>query len=69
MQNKDSTQFPELLSGQEARELIGITWPVWEALLEGGELPKPVDVANRIKWRRDDLIEWVKSRDAKDLSK
>lgn len=57
---KDRSTYPELLTGGESRQLIGFTAAVWMELLETEQLPKPVRVSGRLKWRKGELLAWVK---------
>jgi len=54
-----------LLSWPALRALIGMSRPnVWRQR-ERGEFPAPVRIsANRVAWRRRDVIAWIASRPA-----
>jgi len=52
-------EFPELLSGGESQRLAGLTPGLWAELFESQRLPRPVDVAGRLKWRKSDIVEWI----------
>lgn len=55
----DSASLPELLTGGQARQLAGISVVIWMELLETDRLPKPVRVADRFKWRKSDVLNWI----------
>ncbi|WP_417740410.1 helix-turn-helix transcriptional regulator [Rosistilla oblonga] len=54
----------ELLTGAEVRQLVGVSAPIWMELIETQQVPNPVDVGGRLKWRRGDILEWVSSMQA-----
>lgn len=60
--------YPELMTGAEARRYLGMIAPVWLELLETEQLPKPVRVHNRLKWRKTDLMAWVKGCEQVELA-
>ena len=45
--------------------LLGISRTTIWRLVKGGDFPKPISLGKRAKgWRREDIDEWVRSREA-----
>jgi len=61
-------EYPELLTGAESRQFLGIIPAIWMELLETEQLPKPVRIANRLKWRKQDLVAWLVSREPVEIA-
>ena len=62
-----NSELPELLTGTESRQLAGMPAVTWLELLETGQLPKPVRVGGRFKWRRADILQWVRELKQRDV--
>lgn len=60
MASNSHSEFPELMTGVQARQFIGLTTTVWLEFLETDRLPKPVKVGTRFMWRKCDLSKWVR---------
>jgi predicted DNA-binding transcriptional regulator AlpA len=62
------TDYPELLTGSESRQFLGMIPAIWMELLETEQLPKPVRIAGRLKWRRRDLVTWLQRREPVEIA-
>ena len=60
--------YPELLTGAESRQFLGMIPAIWMELLETEQLPKPVRIAGRLKWRKQDLAAWLESRETVEIA-
>lgn len=51
---------PLLLTRRQTAELIGSSLATVDRMSASGKLPRPLQVGGAVKYRRDDLIRWVK---------
>ena len=55
--------MPRLLRRQTVLELLDISETTLYRKVKKGELPKPISIGGKsMRWREDDLIEWIQSR-------
>lgn len=62
MARKRQDRYGELLDARESRDVLGISFVLWEALQADDMLPRPVKIATTWKWRKADLLQWVADR-------
>jgi excisionase family DNA binding protein len=51
---------PLLLTRQQAAQLIGTSLATLDRMRASGKLPRPLQVGGAVKYRRDDLVQWIK---------
>lgn len=50
---------PLLIAADEVARLLNISKRTLWRLLSAGKLPKPVRLGNAVRWRRDELEQWI----------
>lgn len=55
-----SLKLSPLLTVRQLAELLQVsTRTVWR-MQSAGELPEPIRISHRVRWRRDDVEEWLR---------
>ncbi len=58
-ENSDGSPQPLLLKDEEVASLLGISRrSVWR-LVSSGRLPEPVRLGGSVRWRYQDIADWV----------
>jgi predicted DNA-binding transcriptional regulator AlpA len=50
---------PLLLRARDAARLCGVSPATWHRLVSAGKTPAPVRLAGAVRWRRDELSDWI----------
>lgn len=48
-----------LISAEKVAELLGISKRTLWRLLSAGRLPEPIRLGSVVRWKRDELQEWI----------
>lgn len=48
-----------LLTASEAAALCGLGRSTWWRHLSSGKIPGPVRIGRSVRWRRDELLDWL----------
>jgi predicted DNA-binding transcriptional regulator AlpA len=53
---------PLLLAARQAATLCGVSVATWQRMASAGRCPAPLRLSpGCVRWRREDLVEWVRS--------
>lgn len=51
----------ELLTAVESAEMAGVAKRTWWRFVSSGRAPAPVRLGGAVRWRRNELAEWIQA--------
>ena len=55
----EKTVAPLLLTAEQARTLCSLSKSAWYKALANGKIPSAVRIGGALRWRRDELLDWI----------
>lgn len=52
---------PQLIEVTELAKMLGISPRTIWRLKDAGKVPKPISIGSRVRWRKDEITEWIKA--------
>ena len=58
----DTAVLPDLMTRQQAADYLGVTPQALSQMNVRGQGPRFVRIGRSVRYRRDDLLDWIESR-------
>lgn len=55
------TLVPDLIDAETASVIVGVSRRTWYRYVENGDVPQPVRFGGSVKWRREEIDEWIRA--------
>ncbi len=52
---------PDLIDAEAAAAIVGVARRTWYRYVENGDVPQPVRFGGSVKWRREEIDEWIRA--------
>ena len=52
---------PDLIDAEAAAAIVGVGRRTWYRYVENGDVPQPVRFGGSVKWRREEIDEWIRA--------
>lgn len=50
-----------MIDAEAAAAIVGVARRTWYRYVENGDVPQPVRFGGSVKWRREEIDEWIKT--------
>ncbi len=54
--------LPRLINTDQLAAIIGITRKALYHAIDAGQVPTPLKIGNRLRWRPDDITAWIQEK-------